>query len=72
MLITRDRDFGQLAFRSGRCRAGVVYLRLRGADARARLVEFRRLWPTIQTKAPGKFVVASWRGVRVRDLPPPS
>ena len=67
ILITNDRDFGDLVFREGVPHAGVIYLRFpldSSADQKiAGVLEFLATRPSYV----GKFVVLSPGGVRVGD-----
>lgn len=72
VLITQDKDFGELAFRSGLSAAcGVILFRLAGGSpdqVAARMTEVassREVWA-------GLFAVATDDRVRIRDLPPAS
>lgn len=66
LLITGDKDFGELVYRLGRVHAGVVLLRLNGlsSDAKAKLVS-----ETFQKRGHemvGAFSVISAGMVRIR------
>jgi len=67
ILITNDRDFGDLVFRQGMSHAGVIYLRFpldSSADQKiASIQEFLAMRPDDI----GKFVVLSPSGTRVGD-----
>jgi predicted nuclease of predicted toxin-antitoxin system len=70
VLVTQDRDFGELVYcRGGRC-AGVIYLRLRTRSAPDLLRAFQIAWPRIQTQVVGHFITVSAAKVRIRVLPP--
>jgi predicted nuclease of predicted toxin-antitoxin system len=69
ILLTRDRDFGELVYRDGRAANGIILVRIQAANQRERLELFQRLWPLIEQHAPGHFIVATKHQVRVRDLP---
>lgn len=66
VLITKDKDFGELAFRAGQAHSGVVLLRLddERADNTIRVLEVV-LRAVSKQKAP-YFVVASDQGFRLR------
>ena len=70
VLLTADKDFGELVFRHGLPATGVVLLRFRARSKR----EFRSLfvshWPDIAAVALDNFVVATRRTLRVRELRP--
>lgn len=71
LIVTQDKDFGELAFRWGLLPpSGVVLLRLTGESPESD----NRLTLEILSGAedfPGNFVVAESGRVRIRPLPPP-
>jgi len=69
VLITSDKDFGELVFvHAIRC-PGVVLIRLTLANETDRVAHVRSVWPTVLSRLPGSFVTISPRGVRARPLP---
>lgn len=68
VLITRDRDFGELAFRGDVPLPGVVLLRLPGTSTDERLTAFQDVWPSVEQQALSHFVVVSPGRIRVRPL----
>jgi len=69
VLITADKDFGDLVFRQGLAHSGVVLLRLAGLEntTKAEIVaEVCRSWPA---ELVGSFSVVSRGQVRVRRRP---
>lgn len=67
VLITKDKDFGELAFRRRRAHAGIVVLRLRDdAPENTNRVLLRALQALTTAADVGAFVVATEEGVRVR------
>lgn len=69
VVVTQDKDFGELAFRIGLpATCGVILFRLAGDDADA---DNRRMVAVIESRADwsGAFVVANEKRVRVRPLP---
>jgi predicted nuclease of predicted toxin-antitoxin system len=69
VLLTFDRDFGSLVFRSGHRAEGVVLLRLRAKSSEEILQLFIDWWPSIEPKARGNFIVVSNGRMRVRPMP---
>jgi hypothetical protein len=65
ILVTDDRDFGELVFRGGRPHAGVIYLRLGIADLALRI---DRLGYVLVNHASqlDRFLVVTREAVRVR------
>jgi predicted nuclease of predicted toxin-antitoxin system len=71
ILVTHDKDFGELAFKLGlSAMSGVVLIRLSGADPRednSRIVKIL----SSHTDFTGNFTVITDDKIRVRPLPPP-
>ena len=68
VLLTGDRDFGRMVFLEGSKAVGVVYLRIRASSASALLQALAPLWPVIEGRAAGSFLVVTNDRVRVRPL----
>ena len=71
LVVTQDKDFGELAFRMGLpAPCGVILFRLSGSDPDA---DIRRMLEVIESRADwsGQFAVATDVRVRVRPLPAP-
>jgi predicted nuclease of predicted toxin-antitoxin system len=64
IVITADKDFGELCFRRLLPCAGVVLLRLNAPSETGRFNAFMRLWPLIEPKAVGHFHVVTDSTVR--------
>ena len=64
IIITNDKDFGELIFRLGRPSSGVILLRASTTDPNERF----KLAKGILDKAEGRFVVVKEGQVRVRRL----
>lgn len=69
IVITSDKDFGELVFvHAIRC-PGVVLIRLAQANEADRVVFVRSVWPLVLSRLPGSFVTITPSGVRARPLP---
>ena len=68
ILLTNDKDFGELVFRQKKLTAGVVLLRIKGQDTRVKKERMRRLLEQFEDKLKGKFVVVTDNKVRFTDL----
>jgi predicted nuclease of predicted toxin-antitoxin system len=69
VVVTQDKDFGELAFRIGLpATCGVILLRLTGDDPDA---DNRRIVAVVESRTDwsGAFAVATEKRVRVRPLP---
>ena len=67
ILITDDKDFGELVFHRRLVTCGVVLMRLESPSMEDRLRRLAQFWPDIE-QAPNKFIVISDRKIRVRGL----
>ena len=66
ILITDDRDFGELVFRLKRAAYGVILLRLAGYSAEQKIKLLLKVLKKI--KVSGKFVVITGYGLRIRQM----
>jgi predicted nuclease of predicted toxin-antitoxin system len=69
VILTNDKDFGEIIYRDRLSRCGAVFLRFDDvtvSNARARL---QSVWPSIESSAAGNFVVVMESKVRIRPLP---
>jgi predicted nuclease of predicted toxin-antitoxin system len=65
VLVTEDRDFGELIFRERQAHAGVLFLRLPPMELEAKVAIVRRALSTHADDL-NEFVVVTRRNVRVR------
>jgi predicted nuclease of predicted toxin-antitoxin system len=68
VLLTNDKDFGEMAYRRGQAAAGILllrYLTQDGADKAARLA---RILPAMEDRLVGRFAVVNENRVRMRPL----
>ncbi len=68
ILVTDDKDFGDLVVRKGLASAGVLLLRLRNPSVAGRVARLAALWSSVEARLPGGFIVISDNRVRVRPL----
>ncbi len=66
ILITDDKDFGELIFRLGRPSKGVILLRLSTTDPMKRFQVLNDVLKLIDVR--GKFVVVGDEAIRVRKI----
>ena len=71
LLVTADKDFGELVFRQGRVHAGVVLLRLAGLPNATKADIVAEVFRDRAADLPGAFSVISPGMVRIRPTPSP-
>src|SRR5436853_6978828 len=59
LILTADKDFGELIFRDHMNSHGVILLRMEHLTIRERLVRLRSCWSVVEENASGKFIVIS-------------
>jgi predicted nuclease of predicted toxin-antitoxin system len=69
ILLTSDKDFGELVFRDGLNSHGVVLLRLEDFTVSEALVRLQGVWSVIEANPAGQLIVVTENKVRVRPLP---
>ena len=72
VILTFDRDFGELVFHRGESAVGIIFLRLLPPSPAGLLDEFRKLWPQVASKAVGNFIVVAKDKVRIRPIKSPN
>ncbi len=66
VLVTEDKDFGELVYRRGMAHAGVLLVRLEGLDNPTKAEVVSRAVRDNAADLPGAFAVVSADSVRVR------
>jgi predicted nuclease of predicted toxin-antitoxin system len=72
ILVTNDKDFGELIFRSDQGRSGVLLLRLRDESATSRVPVVTTVLEQLADRLSGAFTVATDGYVRIRPASEPS
>jgi predicted nuclease of predicted toxin-antitoxin system len=72
LLITEDKDFGELVFRDRLNSHGVVLLRMGKLTIPKRIERLAEAWSVVQSNPSGRFIVITEKKVRVRPLNPDS
>ena len=67
ILITNDKDFGELVFRERRSHHGVVFLRLDDECSTAKIAALEKLLANYAERVPDRFVVVTDSQVRFAD-----
>lgn len=68
LIVTADKDFGDLIFRDRLNSHGVVLMRMHRLGLRERLARLAQAWSTVEANPKGKFIVITEGRVRVRNL----
>ena len=68
VVVTSDKDFGELVFVHGIANTGVVLIRIALADETDRVARLRSVWPAVLSRLPGSFVTVTASTVRVRPI----
>jgi predicted nuclease of predicted toxin-antitoxin system len=71
ILITNDKDFGELIFRRGQAHHGVVLLRLRDESSANRVRVLGQVLERYADRLPDHFSVATETSFRIRPPSPP-
>jgi predicted nuclease of predicted toxin-antitoxin system len=69
VILTSDKDFGELVFRDRLVSHGIVLLRLDELTVAEVLARLRQVWSIVAANPSGRFIVITENKVRVRTLP---
>jgi predicted nuclease of predicted toxin-antitoxin system len=69
VVLTSDKDFGELVFVHQIQCPGIVLIRVAFADEADRVAYVRSVWPTVLSRLPGSFITITLSGIRVRPMP---
>lgn len=70
IVVTNDKDFGDLIFRSGAAHAGVLFLRLKDQSAANRVAVVKNVIEQHANDLADNFVVATESHIRIRKRAP--
>lgn len=68
IIVTRDKDFGELVYRRALSVPGVVLMRYQSASRSEYLAIFATQWPSIAPHANDCFIVVTSKSIRIRPL----
>jgi predicted nuclease of predicted toxin-antitoxin system len=71
IVVTNDKNFGELVFRSGHAHHGVILFRLQDASAARRVEAMAAVLAEYSDRLPGHFTVVTEQNVRIRPVTPP-
>lgn len=69
LIMTSDKDFGELIYREGLNSFGVILLRLDNIPVREWIVRLQEAWSVVEANPVRKFIVISPKRKRVRRIP---
>lgn len=72
VLLTEDKDFGELVYRHGATHCGVVLFRLAGLSRAVRATLVSEAFKAHAAEFVGAFTVITSSGIRIRPLTPPT
>ena len=70
LILTSDKDFGELVFRDGLTSHGIALLRLDDLTVSQILSRLQAVWSVVEANPSGHFIVITETRVRVRPMPP--
>jgi len=68
IVVTNDKDFGELVFRSGKVHAGIILVRLSDESAGNRVRMARFVLERCGTQLAGSFTVVTEKTIRLRPI----
>lgn len=68
LLLTNDKDFGELVFREMLVSEGIILLRLSAEDGKTKASIIQNILPEIADRLPKHFVVISDEKVRIKPF----
>ena len=72
IVVTNDKEFGELVYRSGQPHQGVLLLRLHDESPANRIRVVKRVLEQHGERLPGSFTVATEGNVRIRPVNKPA
>jgi predicted nuclease of predicted toxin-antitoxin system len=68
IILTSDKDFGDLVFRDRLTSHGIILLRLGAMPLKDRLSRLEKVWTSVESDPAGKFIVITPTKIRIRDF----
>jgi predicted nuclease of predicted toxin-antitoxin system len=68
IMLTSDKDFGELVFRERMTSHGIILLRFLDLSLAERLDRLQEVWSVIEANPQGRFIVVTPTKIRVRPL----
>jgi predicted nuclease of predicted toxin-antitoxin system len=70
ILLTNDRDFGEMIYRDNRAHRGVIFLRLHDERTPTKIRVLAKMLGNYAERLPGKFAVVTEAQLRLTNEPP--
>ena len=70
IIVTLDKDFGDLAFAANQRPRGVILIRVKPLEMSRVLRRLDEVWPIIAEELDNHFIVVGNHSVRMRPMPP--
>ena len=68
VLLTNDKDFGELVYRQGKVPSGVLLIRARNQTSRHKIKLIKQVLEKAEEKLRNNFVVVNESGIRIRPF----
>jgi len=68
ILITNDKDFGELIFRQGKIAQGILLIRASNGESSNKLRLVKEVLEKAKNKLEGNFIVVNEVGIRIRKI----
>jgi len=68
ILITNDKDFGELIFRQGRITQGILLIRASNEESSNKIRLVKEVIKKVKNKIRGNFIVVNETGIRIRKI----
>jgi predicted nuclease of predicted toxin-antitoxin system len=68
VVVTADKDFGELVFLYRIDSPGIILVRVALANEADRVSHVRSVWPAVMSRLPGSFITITASGVRARSI----
>ncbi len=68
LLLTEDKDFGELTFLQHKVKSGILLLRFQTEDTKYKIDTIRKVFEQYQNKIPLHFLVISETKIRIRPI----
>lgn len=68
ILITNDKDFGELIFQQRKLSEGIILIRVKGQEVDKKLRSLKKLIRFYKAKIRNNFIVITDRRIRIRNL----